>query len=121
MNPYKESNNLIRRQTQSKNVLAKYYPYKVPVIIQKHKREQILNPLTKQKFLIPMDMNQGQLLYIIRNRLMLNNNNEIAIFMCTESGTMLSSTDLISQVYDKHKDEKDDFLYLFYCGENTFG
>ena len=121
MNTYRESNSLESRRTQSNNVLKKHYPYKVPVIIQRHQREKLLNPLIRQKFLIPMDMNQAQLLYVIRNRLMLNNNDEIAIFMCTESGTMLNSSDLISQVYDYHKDQEDNFLYLYYCGENTFG
>lgn len=120
-NPFKKKCGLDQRYLQSKAALDKYYPQKVPVIIQKLQREQKLNHMAREKFLIPMDMNYGQLLYIIRHRLNLTNNSGIALFMSTESGLILTNHDLITEIYDKHKDRSDNFLYLFYCSENTFG
>ena len=40
MNLYKKNNSFEIRFLQSKKVLDKYYPEKIPVIIQKHKREK---------------------------------------------------------------------------------
>lgn len=120
-NTFKQKYGLDQRRRQTQIVMDKHYPYKLPVVIQKLEREQKLGTMTKQKFLIPMDMNYGQLLYIIRNRLNLHVDSGIALFMTTENGTMLTNRDLISEVYDKHRDEADNFLYLFYCSENTFG
>lgn len=120
-NPFKHNYGVDERCMQTKVVLDKHYPQKVPVVIQKLQREQKLNHMARQKFLIPMDMNYGQLLYIIRHRLNISSESGIALFMTTESGLMLTTRDLISEIYDKHKDETDNFLYLFYCSENTFG
>ena len=46
---------------------------------------------------------------------------EKAIFIFI-NGTLPLTSAFIEQVYDKHKQvEEDGFLYLYLCGENTFG
>lgn len=120
VNPYKEQTALETRQKQSQTVLEKYYPYKVPVIIQRHHKSEELPEMKKIKYLIPMDMNYSSLMIILRQNI-LECSPSMALFLTTSNGTILSSYDLISKVYDEHKDEDDEFLYLFYCSENTFG
>ena len=121
MNLYKKNNSFEIRFLQSKKVLDKYYPEKIPVIIQKHKREKNFPQIDKEKFLIPKGLDYAQLLYVIRNRLKLINDPGIALFLSTENGNMLTTNDIISDIYEINKDKEDNFLYLFYCGENTFG
>lgn len=120
-NAFKDKFSIDERQRQTKVVLEKHYPYKVPVIIQKHHKEKSICTIEKNKFLVPMDMNYSQLMLVLRKRMLDKISPTIAIFLCTEDGKMLSNTELISSVYDKHHDKNDNFLYLFYLGENTFG
>lgn len=120
-NYFKEKYTLSQRYEKSKVVIDKYYPQRVPVIIQKQQREKTLPDLTKHKFLVPMDMKYCSLLFAIRNKMKYEINPSVSLFIMTENGNILSSSDLISKIYDEHADKKDNFLYLFYCGENTFG
>jgi len=48
-----------------------------------------------------------------------NLNEEKAIFLFINE-VLPPSSALMSQIYEKHKDE-DGFLYITYSGENTFG
>ena len=34
---------------------------------------------------------------------------------------MMCSNEQMFNVYQDHSDKQDNFLYLFYCSENTFG
>ena len=62
-------------------------------------------------------MNLGQFVYIIRKRIKLESNQ--ALFV-TVNSVLESSNILISELYEKQKDE-DGFLYIIYTTENTFG
>ena len=123
MNKYKENNDLYSRQQQAQRVLNKYYPNKIPVIVQRHHSELVFSELDKQKFLVPKDMNHNSFAYVIRRHLNIDNqynSSGIAFFMTTANGQIISSNDIIFNLYEDHKDD-DGFLYLFYSGENTFG
>ena len=67
---------------------------------------------------MPNDLTIGQFQYVIRKRIKLAP--EQAIFLFVGKGTLAPSNAPLQQMYDKHKDA-DDFLYMTYSSENTFG
>lgn len=121
MNHYKKNVSLDERIRNSSVVLNKYYPEKIPVIIQKSERDKQLPNLEKNKYLIPSSMTYSSLLIYLRNILTKKIPASTAFFLNTESGHMLYCNDPLYKVYSDHSDKDDNFLYLFYCSENTFG
>ncbi len=118
---FKNTTTLEERKKQSSVVLGKFYPYKLPVIIQKSKNDKNLPTIDKIKFLIPHDLQYASILTVLRNRMKPGLNDTTALFLMTESGVSISSYEKFNTIYNNHKNEEDDFLYLYYCSENTFG
>ena len=65
-NYFKQNTNLRDRIKNSSVVIDKYYPDKVPVVIQKLARETYLPELKKHKFLIPGNMTYSSFLIYLR-------------------------------------------------------
>ena len=105
-------------RTKESSRLLKKYPERIPVIIERSKNSIHLTIIDKNKFLVPKELRMGQLLWVIRTRM--NIKREQAVFLLSESGTIFSSTERVSSVYENNK-EPDGFLYLEYSNENTFG
>ena len=120
-NHFKKNTNLRDRIRNSSVVIDKYYPDKVPVVIQKLARETYLPELKKNKFLIPGNMSYSSFLIYLRGILTTTVSPSTAIFLSTEGGHMMCSSDKMLNVYQNQSDNQDNFLYLFYCSENTFG
>ena len=120
-NYFKQNTNLRDRIKNSSVVIDKYYPNKVPVVIQKLARETYLPELKKHKFLIPGNMTYSSFLIYLRGILTKTVCPSTALFLTTEGGHMMCSNDQMLNVYQNHSDKQDNFLYLFYCSENTFG
>lgn len=120
-NHFKQNTHLRDRIRNSSVVIDKYYPNKVPVVIQKLARETYLPELKKNKFLIPGNMSYSSFLIYLRGVLTAKLCPNTAIFLSTENGHMMCSSDKMLNVYQRHSDNQDNFLYLFYCSENTFG
>ena len=120
-NYFKQNTNLRDRIKNSSVVIDKYYPDKVPVVIQKLARETYLPELKKHKFLIPGNMTYSSFLIYLRGILTKTVCPSTALFLTTEGGHMMCSNDQMLNVYQNHSDKQDNFLYLFYCSENTFG
>lgn len=112
---FKEKYSLEERQTESKKVLSRYTD-RIPIIVEKAKESPIAN-IDKIKFLVPKDLTMGQFSFIIRKRIKLNQDEGLFILI---NNTMMSTGDIIATIYNNYKDE-DGFLYVSYCGENTFG
>ena len=112
---YKKKNDFEKRCKESGNVLSKY-PDRIPIIVERSKKCSF-NDIDKSKYLVPKDMTMGQFTYIIRKRIKLDPSQTIFISV---NGTLSSSTEIVSNVYDDKKDE-DGFLYVNYTNENTFG
>jgi len=121
INQYKCIHSLEARIKQSALIMEKHYPKRVGIIIQRHPNETNLADFDKNKFLVPMDLDYNSLMFIIRKKVCSKIHPSTAMFLCTENGTMLTSHNMISEIYDVHKDREDHFLYLYYTGENTFG
>jgi GABA(A) receptor-associated protein len=107
-----------KRFNESKRVLEQY-TNKIPIICEKSNSnsKSDLPEIDKIKYLVPIDFNVGQFMYIIRDRMKLRS--EEAIFLIIANNIFSSST-MLGPLYDFYKD-KDGFLYVQYCKENTFG
>jgi len=106
---------LSERQEESNRILAKYND-RIPVIVLKGSNCK-LPDLDKKKFLVPLDLNFGQFIFIIRKRIKLSPEKAIFLFI---NNTLPRSTDTLGKLYNELKNQ-DGFLYITYNGENTFG
>ena len=93
------------------------YPDRIPIIIEKSNSEKNIKNIDKSKYLVPKDLTVGQFNYVIRKRLSLQS--EKAMFMFC-NGSIPPTSELLSAIY-ADKQDKDGFLYMTYCSENTFG
>ena len=114
----RQSNSLTQRFEESKRILTKY-PDRIPVILEKNKYNERQSPnLDRYKYLIDKDNTLSVLLYHIRKRIKLDKSEAIYLFV---NGTVYSPSILMGELYEKEKDKEDNFLYLTYSTENTFG
>ena len=97
------------------NRILEKYPDRIPVIIQKYDKNA--PEIDKYKFLASDDTTVMSLLYHIRKHTKLRP--EQAIFLSDGVDMCVTST-LVKELYHTKKD-KDNFLYIYYSTENTFG
>ena len=113
---FKDRVPLTDRENESRRVRNKY-PNRYPLIVEKAETSNIEQNIDKTKFLVPGDLTMGQMIYVIRKRIKLQSDTALFIFV---DNVMPTTNDVISNVYNNHKDE-DGFLYVKFSGENTFG
>lgn len=118
------------RLAEADRIISKY-PDRIPIICELNENNVIKDfikstiqvqkkspfELDKKKYLVPSDFTIGQFMYVIRKRLKMPA--EKAIFLFIRNSIPSSMTTLTS-LYNSYKD-KDNFLYLNYGFENTFG
>ena len=114
--PFKEEKSFDLREKEAKRVRTKY-PDLVPVICERVKNSELPNTM-RRKYLVPQSLTMGQFMYVLRRRINLDSNR--AMFLFLEGNTLAPTAELVSSLYETHKDE-DGFLYMEYSGENTFG
>ena len=115
MSNFKKSKPENVRITESSKIIEKY-PERIPVIVEKSSRSKVQD-IDKNKYLVPDDLTIGQFIFVIRKRLKLTPDKAIFLFI---NNKLMPSHTLMSKVYENEKDE-DNFLYMCYSGENTFG
>jgi len=115
MPSFKEEHDLSKRQQEARRILNKY-PDRLPVIVEKAANSDVPD-IDKKKFLVPADLTVGQFVYVIRKRIKLTPEKAIFLFV---NNQLPNTANLMKQVYEDNKDE-DDFLYVQYSGENSFG
>lgn len=115
---FKLKNAFEKRFNESQRILMKF-PERIPIICEKDnaKNNDLLPELSKQKFLVPKEIKVCEFMFVLRSKLKIGP--EYAIFI-TINGFIPSSTDMMSHIYEEHKDQ-DGFLYVTYGAENTFG
>ena len=64
-------------------------------------------------------MTVSQFLFLIRRNINLNEMS--ALYLITAKGTTLTLSQTISEAYNINKDKQDNFLYLYYASELTWG
>ena len=115
MEVYQSCNSLEKRLNESNRILQKH-PERVPIIVCKSAGCK-WPEIDKQKFLVPKEMTLGQFIYVVRKRIKLDANE--ALFVLVNKNLQPSSK-IISEIYENNKSE-DNFLYIEYSSENTFG
>jgi len=113
---YKKRETLETRRAEAIKVFEKF-PGRIPVIVERAANAKTIPLIDKNKFLVPADLTLSQFIYVIRKRLTLPPEQALFLFV----GNTLSTTSvLMKELYSKYKEE-DGFMYVKYCGENTFG
>ena len=115
---FKDKTSFDERIAQSNNIKYKY-PDKIPIIIERSKKDNKLMDLDKIKYLVPNNITVMDCIAILRRRLNLKTGESIYMF-CSKHNILLAGSQSIEELYTKYKDE-DGFLYIEYCCENTFG
>ena len=105
-----------KRFEESKYMMQKY-PDSICCIIEKLKNCEQLDNIKKNKFIISKDVTIAELIYKIRKMILIDSKKSIFIYI---NNMLPMSNSKISDIYDKYK-SNDGFLYITYCGENTFG
>ena len=108
---FKASNSIDKRKESSRQLLMKY-PDKIPVIASNYNDKDDF-----KKFLVPHDTCIRELISTIRKNTNITNAEGIVLYI--NNTLPIYSTSMIN-VYEKNMD-KDGFLYIDYCLENTFG
>ncbi len=99
------------------NILKKY-PEKIPVFITKLKdsRDNLPN-ISKNKFLVPRDLEFSQFIYTIRRYLRIRPETAIILFV---NGQIPRASATFMEIYHSFK-SPDGLLKISYTSENTFG
>jgi len=113
---FKDIYSFTKRKTECEKILLKY-PDKIPIICEKNYNSSNAPDIDKHKYLVSRDLSAGQFMYTIRQRMNLNAEVGLYIFI---SGFIPSNSQFLSNLYVNFKDD-DGFLYVIYDVENTFG
>ena len=113
---YKKNNSLEKRCKESENILKKY-PNRIPVIVERSEKCKEINEIDKNKFLVPNDLTMNQFIYVVRKRLKLSSEKALFVFI---NDKLMPNSRTLYEIYQEEKEE-DDFLYMNYASENTFG
>jgi GABA(A) receptor-associated protein len=118
MDSFKHKYRFEDRVCESSRILTTY-PDRVPIICEKSKKNNnnLLPVINKNKYLVPIDLTMGQFMYVIRQRMKLNSEEGIFLFV---GNNIVSSSSIIGNIYQTYKDS-DGFLYIQYSKENVFG
>ena len=114
---YKSDHSLEERKNESSRILSTY-PNRLPIICEKAPNSDIPS-IQKTKYLVPSDMTANQFQFIIRRNINLNQNS--ALYLITDKGITLTLSQTMMEVYNNNKDKQDNFLYLYYASELTWG
>jgi GABA(A) receptor-associated protein len=111
---FKTLHSLEKRKSEAERIMKKY-PDRIPVIVETGKYSR-LPPLDKKKYLVP-ELTVGQFLYVLRNRIKLNSEEALFLFI---NNTLPATSALMSQIYKENKSD-DNFLYCTLTSESVFG
>jgi len=114
---FKQKKSLATRKEEVAAIRAKF-PTKVPIIVEKYKKERNLPHIDKVKFLVPQDLTLSQLSTILRNRLQISSTESFFLFVSGKCLPSLSTS--VAELYRDHSDE-DGFLYVSYAIQEAFG
>uniref|UniRef100_A0A8D0E0G1 Autophagy-related protein n=1 Tax=Salvator merianae TaxID=96440 RepID=A0A8D0E0G1_SALMN len=104
---------LVARMREAADVKAKY-PNKIPVVVERYRKEKTLPHLDRIKFLVSQDISLSQFVFTLRSRLSLTATQTFYLLVNNKSLPCLSLT--ISEIYRDNKDE-DGFLYMTYASQ----
>jgi GABA(A) receptor-associated protein len=107
-----------KKTTEEADKIMKKYPDRIPAIVDKNPKSTNTPDIDKHKYLVPIDLTMGQLMYVIRKRIKLGHEQALFLFV---NGSVASNSELVSSVYYRSHDPEDRFLHIVYSCENVFG
>jgi GABA(A) receptor-associated protein len=110
---YKNNFSLIERKNTFKGINEKY-PNKIPIICEKHPKSK-LNKIEKTRFLINNEMTLNEFKLLIEKYFF--DKSEIYIFI---NDKFIHANLPMKELYNKYKDDDDNFLYCFYSETDDF-
>lgn len=112
-----------KRFDEANRVIEKY-PTRAPIIVEKSSHATDIPNIDRKKYLVPKDITVAEFIYIIRKRLYNINPTKFtadkALYFFVNDSCMAVPSQSINLLYENHKDD-DNFLYIKYAGESTFG
>ena len=114
---YKKDHTLEERKNESSRILKEYIN-RMPVVCERAPNSN-LESLKKTKYLVPSDMTVAQFQFLIRRNLDLNEYS--ALYFITADNKTITGDRTMMEVYNIFKDKQDNFLYLYYASELTWG
>eukprot|EP00088_Acartia_fossae_P026624 TRINITY_DN27463_c0_g1_i1.p1 TRINITY_DN27463_c0_g1~~TRINITY_DN27463_c0_g1_i1.p1 ORF type:complete len:142 (-),score=30.85 TRINITY_DN27463_c0_g1_i1:71-496(-) len=96
----------------------KRYPSKVPLVVERYRREKNIGEIDKVKWLVPVEMTTLQLSIVLKQRLHLPPGKEF--FLLINGKTIPSLNVPMVTLHQKFADE-DGFLYFTYASQECFG
>jgi len=117
---YKKSTTFDERKLKA-SAMKNAYPDRIPVIVEMNSSssnyKKYINSQYKNKYLVPLDLTMSQLMVVIRKKI--NIDDKIALFFFVNN-KLIPNTTVLGSIYHSEK-ELDDFLYVEFTEENTFG
>jgi GABA(A) receptor-associated protein len=111
----------LQERLQFSERLKNKYPDLIPINIKKKFGDKILQDIDKHRYLIPKNLPMSNLLFIIRKKITLLETQALFVFVeKNKESFLVASNTIIGEIYQQHK-SNDNFLYLVYTTENTFG
>ncbi|GAV07353.1 hypothetical protein RvY_17192 [Ramazzottius varieornatus] len=114
---FKERKSIELRREEILNI-RRDHPHKIPVIVERYRKEVDLPLLEKEKYLVPSDVTMSQFLSIIRSRLVLAPNQ--AFYLIVNNKFLASMSKTMGEIYHEEHDP-DGFLYMVYASQEMFG
>ena len=78
-----------------------------------------MGDISKTKFLVPNDLAISQFMFMIRKRIEIDE--KAALFLLADGKFLLSGDANVNDIYERHKDKDDGFLYIVYTNELIWG
>lgn len=118
MKDYKLQKTFEERKSEHERLIEKC-PDRIGIIVQPYSVDDSNIPMIdKRKYAVYPDITMGTFSNIIRSRLKLDASKSLLFFINKKSLVQVSRS--IADIYKEEKDD-DGLLYMYYCGENTFG
>lgn len=110
-----KNDNSFKERLEESSTIKKKYPDRIPIIVERANNK--IEDIDKKKYLVPKDLTMGQFMHVVRQRIKLQSNIAIYLFI---NNIIPTTSELVNNLYDNYKDD-DGFLYISYHGESTFG
>ena len=114
---FQRNHSFHKRSAESSRILSKY-PDRVPVIVEKDPRCKDIPDIDRKKYLVPDDLSMANFMYVVRKRIKLSP--EKSLYLFVDGNNMAPASQLVKNVYQEYS-SSDNFLYIIYAGESTFG
>ena len=114
---FQQNHSFQKRADEARRIIDKY-PDRIPVIVEKDPRCKDIPDIDRKKYLVPDDLSMANFMYVIRKRIKLSP--EKSLYLFVDGTNMVPTGQLVKTVYEEYS-SPDNFLYIIYAGESTFG